>query len=128
MSEPTIRFIVPLWTASARMRPRDEHGGRQVVDSCHAVGVIDDQLQRGRRYRSQLDQFIGFPEVVGAVWHAWNDRFMPADPSLQINLGLVQCADPAHRMRAGQRWTPTDDLIAETNHTILRRIATRTGI
>ncbi len=89
---------------------------------------IDDQRQRGQRYRSQIDQFIGLPDVIGAVWHAWSDRFMPADPSLQINLGLVQCTDPARRMRAGQRWTPTDSLIAETNQTILQRIAARTGI
>jgi hypothetical protein len=90
--------------------------------------TINDQLQRGRRYRSQIDQFISLPDVVGAVWHAWSDRFMPTDPSLQINLGLVQCADPAHRMRAGQRWTPTDELIAETNHTVLQRIVAKTGI
>jgi hypothetical protein len=90
--------------------------------------AIDDQRQRGQRYRSQIDQFISRPDVVGAVWHAWSDRFMPADPSLQINLGLLQCTDPAHRMRAGQRWTPTDNLIAETNHTVLRRIAAKTGL
>jgi hypothetical protein len=90
--------------------------------------AVDDQLQRGRRYRSQIDQFIGVPEVVGAAWHAWSDRFMPGDPSLQINLGLVQCTDPARGMRAGRRWTPADALIAETNHTILDRIAAKTGI
>jgi hypothetical protein len=90
--------------------------------------TLDDQLQRGRRYRSQIDQFIGFADVVGAVWHAWSDRYMPTDPSLQINLGLVQCADPARGMRAGERWTPTDELIAETNRTIVQRIAARTGM
>ena len=89
--------------------------------------ATDDQLQRGRRYQSQIDQFISLPDVIGAIWHAWSDRFMPADPSLQINLGLVQCTDPARRCSAGQRWTPADDLIAETNHTVLQRIVAQTG-
>jgi hypothetical protein len=88
---------------------------------------VDDQLQRGQRYRSQIDQFIAFPDVVGAVWHAWSDRFMPTDPSLQINLGLVQCTDPRRGMRAGQRWQRADERIAETNRTILQRIAAATG-
>ena len=29
---------------------------------------------------------------------------------------------------AGQRWTPTDELIAEANHTVLQRIVAQTGI
>jgi hypothetical protein len=90
--------------------------------------TVDDQLQRGRRYQSQIEQFIAFPDVVGAAWHAWSDRFMPTDPSLQINLGLIQCSDPARGMRAGQRWKLADELIADTNRTILQRIAARTGI
>jgi hypothetical protein len=89
---------------------------------------FDDQRQRGARYRSQIEQFISFPFVVGAVWHAWSDRYMPTDPSLQINLGLVQCRDRPRQMTAGRRWQHADDLIADTNHTILDRIATRTGI
>ena len=88
----------------------------------------EDQLQRGRRYRSQIEQFIEFPFLVGASWHAWSDRFMPTDSSLQINLGLVQCTDAAHEMRAGERWQPADDLIADTNQTILQRIGASTGI
>ena len=89
---------------------------------------VEDQLQRGRRYRSQIEQFIEFPFLVGASWHAWSDRFMPTDSSLQINLGLVQCTDAAHDMRAGERWQPADDLIADTNQTILQRIGASTGI
>ena len=89
---------------------------------------VEDQLQRGRRYRSQIEQFIEFPFLVGASWHAWSDRFMPTDSSLQINLGLVQCTDAAHEMRAGERWQPADDLIADTNQTILQRIGASTGI
>jgi hypothetical protein len=52
---------------------------------------------------------------------------MPTDSSLQINLGLVQCTDAAHDMRAGERWQPADDLIADTNQTILQRIGASTG-
>jgi hypothetical protein len=89
---------------------------------------ISDQLQRGRRYASQIDQFIGFRHVVGAAWHAWSDRFIAVDDSLQINLGLVQCTDPAHGMRAGSRWTRVDRLVADTNRTILQRIAENTGL
>jgi hypothetical protein len=88
---------------------------------------VDDQLQRGERYSSQLDQFIGFRDMIGAVWHAWSDRFNPTDPRVQINLGLVQCADPAHGMHAGRRWSPPAALIADTNRTIIQRIAAKTG-
>lgn len=88
----------------------------------------DDQLQRGRRYRSQIAQFVALPHLVGAIWHAWSDRYMPTDPTLQINLGLVQCADPARGMRAGQRWTRADALISETNRTVYDRIAATTGV
>jgi hypothetical protein len=88
---------------------------------------VDDQLQRGRRYGSQIDQFIGFTGIVGATWHAWSDRFDPIDSSRQINLGLVQCTDRARAMRAGARWMPADALVAETNRTINQRIGARTG-
>ena len=89
--------------------------------------AFDDQRQRGRRYGSQIDQFIGFRNMVGAAWHAWSDRFNPSNVSLQINLGLVKCGDPARGMRAGDRWTPTDALVATTNRTIIERIAAKTG-
>jgi hypothetical protein len=88
---------------------------------------ISDQLQRGRRYAGQIDQFIGFRHIVGAAWHAWSDRFIPDDASLQINLGLVRCSDAARGMRAGSRWARVDDLVAETNRTIMERIAAKTG-
>ena len=87
----------------------------------------DDQRQRGHRYQSQLEQFIGFRHIVGAVWHAWSDRYIPTDTSLQINLGLVQCTDARRAMRAGRRWAPLDTLVAETNQSVLERIAARTG-
>src|SRR5215218_6181875 len=90
--------------------------------------AVEDQLQRGRRYSSQIDQFIGFREIVGAAWHAWSDRFNPANPGLQVNLGLVQCDDPGRGMQAGGRWSPPDSLIADTNASINRRIAAKTGM
>jgi len=90
--------------------------------------AVDDQRQRGQRYSSQIDQFIGFRNIVGAIWHAWSDRFNPTDASIQINLGLVQCSDPARAMQAGRRWSPPDSLIADVNRTIIQRIAAKTSI
>lgn len=87
----------------------------------------DDQLQRGQRYGSQIDQFISFREVVGANWHAWSDRFNDNNERLQINLGLMQCSDAGRGMEAGRRWTPTDARIADTNRTIIQRIVDKTG-
>jgi hypothetical protein len=89
--------------------------------------LLEDQRKRGRRYQSQIDQLVGFRDVVGAMWHAWSDRFNATQPSSQINLGIVQCTDPDDHMEAGRRWTPVDALIAETNHDILKRIADKTG-
>ena len=66
-------------------------------------------------------------QMVGAVWHAWSDRFSAENPSLQINLGLVQCTDPPRGMNAGRRWDGPDRLIAETNRSILESIAASTG-
>ncbi|MGI9099455.1 MAG: hypothetical protein ACR2H2_13370 [Solirubrobacteraceae bacterium] len=51
----------------------------------------------------------------------------PTDASLQINLGVVQCTDQDHGMQAGRPWSLTASLIADTNHTIIERIADRTG-
>jgi hypothetical protein len=90
--------------------------------------AFDDQQQRGRRYSSQIDQFIGFRDIIGAVWHAWSDRFNPSEPAVQINLGLVQCADAARGMRAGRRWSPPGSLVAATNRSVIQRIAATTGI
>ena len=80
-----------------------------------------------RLLRLQLEQFYGFRHIVGANWHAWSDRYIPGDGSLQINLGLVQCTDARRAMRAGRRWAPLDTLVAETNQSVLERIAARTG-
>ena len=52
----------------------------------------------------------------------------PPTASLQINLGLVQCTDARRGMDAGRRWRRVDDLIADTNRTIMRRIARKTGL
>ncbi|MBI2893280.1 MAG: hypothetical protein HYY06_06985 [Deltaproteobacteria bacterium] len=88
----------------------------------------DDQIQRGARYQSQIDQLIGFRHIIGASWHAWSDRYMPDDESLQIDMGLAQCADPARGMEAGERWPELDDRIAETNTAIMDLIAAKTGL
>jgi hypothetical protein len=89
--------------------------------------LLEDQRKRGQRYQSQIDQLIGFRDVVGAMWHAWSDRFNATQTSTQINLGIVQCTDPDDHMQAGRRWTQIDALIAETNHDIIKRIADTTG-
>ena len=116
ISEFGIRARIPGWS--------NRGGAGAFVPSADA---IDDQIQRGQRYRSQLEQFIGFRHMVGAVWHAWSDRYIPDDTSLQINLGLVQCTDTRRGMNAGRRWDGPDRLIAETNRSILQRIAANTG-
>jgi hypothetical protein len=92
-----------------------------------AGSFAPDQRERGRRYRSQLEQFISFRHVVGASWHAWSDRYVPTDEGLQINMGLVQCEDPRRGMNAGRRWAPVDELVAETNRSIYDRIEAKTG-
>jgi hypothetical protein len=89
--------------------------------------LLQDQRKRGQRYQSQIDQFIEFPDLVGAVWHAWSDRFNATQTSTQINLGIVQCTDPVGQMEAGRRWSQVDALIAKTNHGIVQRIADKTG-
>jgi hypothetical protein len=90
--------------------------------------AYDDQAQRGERYQSQIEQFIGFRHIVGAVWHAWSDRYMPSDASLQIDMGLVQCDDAARDFQAGKRWGGLDRRIAETNFAIRDLMAQRTGL
>jgi hypothetical protein len=92
-----------------------------------APSFVDSQVVRGQRYESQIDQFVGFRNVVGAIWHAWSDRYMPDDARLQINMGLVQCDDPDRGFTAGQRWPDLDRMVADTNRTILRRIQHKTG-
>lgn len=87
----------------------------------------DDQIQRGAYYRSKIEQFIRLRHVVGASWHAWADRYEAADPGHQINMGLVQCDDPARGFTAGTRWDEIDDRMAEINCAIEDRIDALTG-
>jgi hypothetical protein len=105
-----------------------EFGVRQRIESWSNRGgagaFVDDQVQRGQSYGSQMAQFISFPYVVGAAWHAWSDRYIPTDDKQQINLGLVQCDAP--QMHAGSRWKDIDSEVATTNSTIMQQIA-RTG-
>jgi hypothetical protein len=123
--EARLATIMSEFGVRARIRGWSNRGGAGAF--VPSTDAIDDQLQRGRRYRSQIDQFIGFRDMVGAVWHAWSDRFSAEDPSLQINLGLVQCTDPPRGMNAGRRWDGPDRLIADTNRSILHSIAASTG-
>lgn len=89
---------------------------------------VDDQIQRGAYYGQQIDQFASHPYVLGASWHAWSDRYTAADPSHQINMGLVQCDDPARGFDAGRRWGEIDERIAEANCAIMDRLAALTGL
>jgi hypothetical protein len=123
--EAGLATIISEFGVRARIRGWSNRGGAGAF--VPHTDAIDDQMQRGQRYRSQIDQFIGFRHMVGAVWHAWSDRFNPDDPGLQINLGLVQCTDPPRGMHAGHRWDGPDRLIAETNRSILQSITASTG-
>jgi hypothetical protein len=87
-----------------------------------------DQIQRGAYYRSQIEQFAAHPYVLGAAWHAWSDRYDASDPAHQIDMGLLQCDDPARGFVAGERWDEIDDRIADTNCTIMDRLAELTGL
>jgi hypothetical protein len=66
---------------------------------------VADQATRGDHYASQVSQMAAYPDIVGVVWHAWSDRFVVADPAGQLEIGLVQCDDPAHGFVAGTPWT-----------------------
>ena len=66
--------------------------------------------------------------MLGASWHAWSDRYLAADPSHQIDMGLVQCDDLIRGFEAGQRWGEIDERIAETNCSIMERIEELTGL
>ncbi len=88
----------------------------------------DDQIQRGAYYRSQIEQFAAHPFVLGAAWHAWSDRYDANDPAHQIDMGLLQCDDPARAFEAGARWDEIDDRIADVNCTIMDRIEDLTGL
>lgn len=125
-SEAALPIIISEFGIRARIDDWSNKGGAPAFVP-HTT-LLEDQRKRGERYQSQIDQFIGFRDVVGAIWHAWSDRFNATDTSTQINLGIVQCTDPDHQMRAGQRWNQVDALIAETNQSIITRIADTTGL
>lgn len=93
-----------------------------------SADAVEDHGQRGDHYQSQIAQFVGYSQIVGASWHAWSDRYAAADPDHQINLGLMQCDDPDHGYEAGQRWDELDDRIAATNCAIEEVIAGATGL
>lgn len=90
--------------------------------------ATDDQIQRGARYRSQIAQLVSFRRVLGAAWHAWSDRYLAADDTHQIDMGLLQCDDPPRGFVAGDRWTELTERVAETNCDIEATIASSTGL
>jgi len=89
---------------------------------------VDDQIQRGAYYQSQLEQFYGFKGIIGANWHAWSDRYLEADPAHQINMGLFRCGVPKSGHTAGERWPEVDDRMAKTNCEIMQLIEAKTGL
>lgn len=124
------RSGLPIFVSEFSVRARldgwsNEGGAESFVSSADDV---EDQGQRGDHYQSQVAQFASHPQVVGASWHAWSDRYAADDPDHQMNLGLMQCDDPAHGYEAGQRWDQLDDRIAETNCAIEEVIAGATGL
>jgi hypothetical protein len=122
--EAGLPVLVSEFGLRARIDGWSNRGGAQAF--VPHTDSFDDQRQRGTRYRSQLEQFIA-AGILGACWHAWSDRFIAADRSLQINLGLVRCSDPPRGMAPGDRWPRLDNEVAETNRTIYERIASLTG-
>lgn len=90
--------------------------------------ATDDQIQRGARYRTQVEQIASFRGILGVTWHAWSDRYDSADPAHQINMGLVQCDDPARGFTAGTRWDEIDDRVADVNCHITDILAAQTGL
>jgi hypothetical protein len=113
ISEFGVRARIPHW---------NNRGG--APSFVPAADPAAEQLERGRRYATQIDQFIGLEFVVGASWHAWSDRYNSAGD--QINMGLVQCT-VATEMLAGQRWEHAYTPIAETNASIMSAIQRKTG-
>lgn len=88
---------------------------------------VDDQVQRGAAYQGQIEQLSRLPMVIGAAWHAWSDRFTAADPEQQMNLGLMQCEDPARGHVAGRRWPDLDAAIHATNCGLTDRLLAAEG-
>lgn len=117
ISEFSVRARIPGWS--------NRGGAGAFVPDDDAT---DDQIQRGAYYRTQIEQFAAHPFVLGASWHAWSDRYLAADDTHQIDMGLMQCDDPARGFEAGQRWAEIDDRIAETNCTIMDRLEALTGL
>jgi hypothetical protein len=117
ISEFSVRAVIDGWS--------NKGGAGSFVPHNDAT---DDQIQRGAYYKSQIEQLISFRGVIGASWHAWSDRYASADSAHQINMGLMQCDDPARGFTAGTRWDEIDDRIAETNCNIMSLIEQKTGL
>lgn len=82
--------------------------------------IVASQSARGERYASELAPLAGMPDVVGVVFHAWSDRYAPADASRQANIGLVQCDDPASGFHAGAAWTEFTNAVSSANQSALK--------
>lgn len=119
-------IVVSEFSVRARIDGWSNNGGANAF--VPHTDDVDDQIQRGAYYRQQVEQFAGYPFVLGASWHAWSDRYLAADPSHQIDMGLMQCDDPIRGFEAGQRWGEIDERIAEINCSIMERIEQLTGL
>lgn len=124
--ESGLPIVVSEFSVRARIDGWSNRGG--AGSFVPGTDGVDDQIQRGAYYRAQVEQFASHPFVVGASWHAWSDRFLSADDTHQIDMGLMQCDDPARGLVAGARWPEIDDRIAALNCGITDRLADLTGL
>ena len=125
MDQSGLPVMVSEFSVRARIEGWTNIGGANSFVS--SVDNIEDQLQRGKHYQSQIDQLIGFREIVGANWHAWTDRYL-ANPGAgsQINMGLFRCDEPDGG-HAGDPWTNALGPIRDTNQKIMKLIQQKTG-
>jgi hypothetical protein len=94
ISEFSIRAKLPGWS--------NRGGANSFVPE---VDISTDQKARASHYKSQVRQFLTYPYVVGASWHAWSDRYHQEDPKKQINMGLVQCTAPRLKDKVHPKFT-----------------------
>ena len=117
ISEFSVRAKIDGWS--------NKGGAGSFVPSGDAV---NDQIQRGAYYQSQIEQFYAFKGIIGANWHAWSDRYLEADAAHQINMGLFRCEVPKSGHTAGERWPEIDERMAATNCDIMKLIEAKTGL
>ena len=124
---PGLPLLISEFGLRARIDGWSNRGGAAAFVP-HA-DAIDDQLQRGQRYRSQIDQFIGFPprrrRRRGTPGATASCRPIPASRSTSDSSNAPTPRAACAPASAGR---PPTSLIADTNQTILQRIAAKTGL